>query len=61
MIDHLDESIITGTRATSGSEAISFKKVTIADSESSIPSSMFTSTIWAPLSTCCRATCTASV
>ncbi len=32
-----------GTRAMSGSEAIRFRKLVIAASESSMPSSMFTS------------------
>jgi hypothetical protein len=39
----------------SGSEATRFKKVVIALSESSMPSSMLTSIIWAPFSTCWRA------
>ncbi len=58
---HLDESIMIGTRAMSGSAAISLRKVTIASSESSSPSSMFTSTICAPLATCSRATSSAAV
>ena len=45
-----------GRRATSGSDAIRFRNVTIACSESSMPSSMLTSMICAPFSTCCRAT-----
>ena len=49
---HLDELIITGTRAMSGSAAIRLRNVTIAFSESSRPSSMLTSRIWAPFSTC---------
>ena len=53
---HLDESIITGTRAMSGSAAIRFRKVTMAFSESSRPSSMLMSMICAPASTCWRAT-----
>ena len=53
---HFELSIITGTRAMSGSEATRFKKVVIAFSESSIPSSMFTSMICAPPNTCWRAT-----
>ena len=56
MTDHLELSIIIGTRVMSGSEAMSFKKVVIASLESNMPSSMFTSIIWAPPSTCCRAT-----
>ncbi|MNY21655.1 hypothetical protein D3C86_1552170 [compost metagenome] len=57
---HLEESIITGTRAMSGSPAMRFKKRTMAASASSIPSSMLMSMIWAPLSTCCLATSRAS-
>ncbi len=53
--DHLDESMTTGTRLMSGSAAMSWRKVVMASCESSIPSSMLTSSIWAPLSTCCRA------
>ena len=45
---HLEESIITGTRLMSGSDAMSRRKAAIASSESSIPSSMFTSMICAP-------------
>ncbi len=55
---HFDESIITGTRAMSGSEAIRLRNLTIAALESSIASSMLTSMICAPLATCCRATST---
>src|SRR3546814_731173 len=58
---HFDESIITGTRAMSGSAAISLRKVVIAHSASSSPSSMFTSMTCAPFSTCWRATSTAAV
>ena len=58
--DHLDESIINGTFAISGSEAINLKKCDIADSESSRPSSIFISIIWAPFSICCLATDSAS-
>src|SRR5690606_17465066 len=58
---HFDESIMTGTRAMSGSAAISFRKVVMARSASSSPSSMFTSMICAPFSTCWRATSTAAV
>jgi hypothetical protein len=57
---HFEESIITGTREMSGSEAARLRKVTIAFSESSIPSSMLTSIICAPFSTCWRATDSAS-
>jgi len=53
---HLDESIITGTREMSGSEATSDRNLVIAFSESSIASSMFTSISCAPFSTCWRAT-----
>ena len=42
---------MTGTRAMSGSAAIRLRKVVIAFSESSRPSSMFTSMICAPFST----------
>ena len=58
---HLDESIITGTRAISGSAATRFRKRTIAASESSMPSSMLTSITCAPLVTCWRATSSAAV
>ena len=54
--DHFDESIITGTREMSGSEATRCRKRCITAAESSRPSSMFTSMICAPSSTCCRAT-----
>ena len=57
---HLLESTMTGTRAMSGSEATRLRNVTIAASESSRPSSMLTSMICAPLSTCWRATSSAS-
>ena len=60
MTDHFDESIITGTLQMSGSVATSRRKRVIAASESSSPSSMFTSRTWAPDSTCWRATSTAS-
>ncbi len=52
-------SIITGTRAMSGSAATRLRKVTIAFSESSRPSSILTSMICAPLATCSRATSSA--
>ncbi len=58
--DHLELSTITGTRAMSGSEATSRRNFTIAASESSSPSSMLTSMICAPLSTCWRATSSAA-
>ena len=60
MTDHFDESIMIGNRATSGSDAIRFRNVTIACSESSMPSSMLTSMICAPFSTCCTGDLTAS-
>ncbi len=50
---------MTGTRAMSGSLAIRFRKRTIAAWLSSMASSMLTSTIWAPFSTCWRATASA--
>ena len=50
-----------GTRAISGSPAIRLRKRTIAASASSIPSSMLISMICAPLSTCWRATSSASL
>ncbi|SVK52953.1 Uncharacterised protein [Acinetobacter baumannii] len=59
--DHLEESIMIGTRAISGSPAIRLRKRTIAASASSIPSSMLMSMICAPLSTCWRATSSASL
>jgi hypothetical protein len=57
---HLELSIITGTRAMSGSLAIRLRKRVIALAESSIASSMLTSITCAPFSTCWRATLTAS-
>jgi hypothetical protein len=53
---HFDESIMIGTRAMSGSDAIRFKKRTMAAWLSSMASSMLMSMICAPLSTCWRAT-----
>jgi hypothetical protein len=47
---------MTGTRAMSGSAATRFRKRTIAAWLSSMPSSMLTSMICAPFSTCWRAT-----
>ena len=47
---------ITGTREISGSLATSLRKRSIAATPSIIPSSMLTSMIWAPASTCWRAT-----
>ena len=49
-----------GTRAMSGSAASRLRNVRMACTESSSPSSMFTSRICAPPSTCCRATASAS-
>ncbi len=57
---HLDESIMNGTRAMSGSDEIRLTKRVIAASESIRPSSMLMSMICAPLATCWRATSTAS-
>ena len=47
---------MTGTREMSGSAATRFRNVLIAAFESSIASSMLTSIICAPFSTCWRAT-----
>ena len=58
--ENFEESIITGTRAMSGSAAIRLRNVVIAFSESSRPSSMFTSMICAPFSTWSRATASAA-
>src|SRR5207253_2897675 len=55
----VDESIIRGTRAMSGSAAMRFRKRVIAAFESSIASSMLTSINCAPFCTCERATSTA--
>jgi hypothetical protein len=52
MTSQRELSIITGTRAMSGSVVISLRNVVIASTASSRPSSMLTSTIWAPFSTC---------
>jgi hypothetical protein len=60
MTDHFDESIMIGTRLIAGSEAHRLRKVLMACFESSIASSMFTSSICAPFSTCCRATSSAA-
>ena len=56
---HLELSTITGTRAISDSPAIRRRNFSIAALESSMPSSILTSTICAPPSTCCLATLTA--
>ncbi len=47
-----EESIITGTRAISGSTPMRDKNAAISATESSIESSRFTSTIFAPAATC---------
>ena len=60
MIDHFEVSIITGTRAMSGSAAIRLRNSTIAFSESIRPSSMLMSMICAPLATWSRATSSAA-
>ena len=48
MISHLELSIITGTRAISGSAPIRFKNLTMAAFPSIIPSSILTSIILGP-------------
>ena len=58
--DHFDESIMIGTRAMSGSPAIMLRKTVMARSLSSMPSSILTSMICAPFSTCRRATSSAA-
>ena len=58
---HLDESIITGTRAMSGSAATRLRKVIMACFESSRPSSILMSITAAPASTCWRATARAAL
>ncbi len=60
MTSHLEESIMIGTRAISGSPAIRFRKRTIDALASSMASSMLMSMTWAPFSTCWRATDSAS-
>ena len=57
---HLELSIMTGTRAMSGSAATRFRNFVMAACESSIASSMLTSITCAPFSTCWRATESAS-
>ena len=49
---HLLESIMTGTREISGSDAIKLRKRTMAAWLSSMASSMLMSMTWAPFSTC---------
>ena len=53
---HLEESTIIGTLDILGSADINLKNVSIAFSESNIPSSILTSIICAPLSICSFAT-----
>jgi hypothetical protein len=52
----LELSIMIGTRAMSGSAAIRLRKVRMAATLSSSPSSMLMSITEAPASTCWRAT-----
>ena len=59
MTSHLEESIISGTRLMSGSEAMSLVKRSMAATPSIMPSSMLTSMTCAPASTCWRATVSA--
>ncbi len=56
IISHLLLSIIIGTREISGSAITRFRNFTIASLPSIKPSSIFTSMICAPFSTCSRAT-----
>ena len=60
MTSHLEESIMKGTLATSGSAASSVRKRVMAATPSIMPSSMQMSMTLAPFSTCWRATLTAS-
>ena len=60
IISNLEESIIIGIFAMSGSACTRFKNVTIASFPSSMASSMLISIICAPPSTCCLATDNAS-
>ena len=60
IISNLEESIMIGILAISGSACTKFKKTVIASTPSSIASSIFISITCAPLSTCCRATLNAS-
>ena len=55
MTSQLDESIMTGTVAISGSDPIRLRNLTISFLESSNPSSMLMSMTIAPSSTCLRA------
>ena len=52
---HLEESIIIGTRAISGSDIRRFRKFTISARASNKPSSILISSTCAPSSTCLRA------
>ncbi len=58
---HLELSTMIGSRATSGSVAITFRNVRIASSPSSRSASMLTSSMFAPPRTCSTATATAEV
>ena len=60
MVFQSDESIIIGTRAISGSAPTRFKNFAMHFGESNIPSSKFTSIMFAPFSTWLRATDSAS-
>ena len=60
MISNLEESIMIGILAMSGSLCTRFRKVVIACTPSSNASSIFTSSTCAPFSTCWRATLSAS-
>ena len=60
MTDHFELSIITGTRAISGSVATRLRKRVIVSSESSSASSMLTSMMLAPPRTWSRATSAAA-
>ena len=61
MTDHFELSIITGTRAISGSVAIRLRNLVISCSDSSMASSMFTSMMLAPPRTWSTATSVAAV
>ena len=60
IIENLEESIMMGILAISGSLCNMFRNFTISTSPSSKASSMFTSSTCAPFSTCCLATVNAS-
>ena len=60
IISNLELSIMIGIRAISGSLCKRFKKVVMASTPSRSASSIFTSRICAPFSTCWRATLKAS-